>query len=387
MGCDGVTDVGMQRFCTSPGWYTAYTSFSHLNHRPSASICFTLCANANIATGGGICNSLVSLNIRGTRVTQHGARLALEHLTKLQTFQWGLAVQVIVEMYQSGERRPLALTRLEFDGEPRDVDFEENSLATAIKLCPFLVYVSIEQNYEASSQDLRALLDLDNLQRLILRCARRVSFDEDLLPVLRKFGHKSLEFLCVSDIKELNLGAIVEHCSMLRWFYAYEVGRFTPSRRPPLKPNSRQHLPRLEHLHIQATGMDGDHCRVPISGQPSAADLALLLTSAPAFIDLELEMLDNLKDEVFEQAIIQHGFPKLNRLEVLACPNVTRNVVDLFLELDNPPSLINIEKFQHLHDSPHDESKVADNEDPIWKVKVERNNLNVDIHYCECDPL
>lgn len=48
-----------------------------------------------------------------------------------------------------------------------------------------------------------------------------------------------------------------------------------------------------------------------------SSDLAILLTSAPALEELEL---DNLSDEILEQAIVQRGFPKLEELNIYSFP-------------------------------------------------------------------
>lgn len=99
----------------------------------------------------------------------------------------------------------------------------------------------------------------------------------------------------------MNLGAFVENCSELRHLRLFGMERFTQTRQT-LKP-SPQYLPGLQRLEIKASGIGEDHRRVPLSCQPSASDLTLLLASAPALVSLSLEMLDNLSDETFAQAI------------------------------------------------------------------------------------
>lgn len=171
-----------------------------------------------ITVGGGIGQSLVELKIWKTKVTVPGARLALENLTKLQIFEWDATYQLIVQIYESGERHPLALTKMKCGLWSRPL-FPSNRLAMAIHLCPLLNHVDMGCRFP-TSKDIQALLNLDSLKFLNTGNATDFSFSQDLLPVLQKFGHKSLEYLGVDFIDEINLGAIVEHCSKLRELYS-----------------------------------------------------------------------------------------------------------------------------------------------------------------------
>lgn len=67
---------------------------------------------------------------------------------------------------------------------------------------------------------------------------------------------------------------------------------------------------------------------------------------------------------------------------------MTRDTVDLFLELDNPLESITIERNKRppLNDPLHNDSEPAvRNDDPIWKERIARDNLNIRIYYCECE--
>lgn len=80
----------------------------------------------------------------------------------------------------------------------------------------------------------------------------------------------------------------------------------------------------------------------------------------------------------FIQKISFYGVADYKKLRIVACPNVTKAVVDLFLELDNPLSSI-VLYTQNAIDSLvrclHFEA------DPAWGEKIVRNSLNLAISY------
>lgn len=326
----------------------------------------------------GVCCSLIHLNIRDTKVTLVGARLALQHFTKLEELDCEWTIKAVLDMHQSEREKKLSLRKL---SPPHCViKGSDKQLVTAIEICPLLDHVDMGESYEPSSQDVKALLKLENLRRLILQEASLISFEEDLLPVLEKFGHNSLDHLVVRSIEEFNLGATVERCSNLRYLSVSEVWEFTESRRP-LK-HSVRHLPNLQHLEIKPT--DGGPS-LDYSREASAAELSLLLASAPALVELELEYLNNLSIKTFEAAILQHGFPQLEILVVKSCPEVTRSVVDLLLKLDNPLSIIDIERYEHDLGDVHEETctLVDTFTHSDWEEARDQNNMI--IRYCECN--
>lgn len=340
---------------------------------------------------GGVCGgSLLQLGIRGTGVTRHGARLVLEKLPELQELRSSSTIQVIADMYRSGYGRPLGLTRVECysDGEHMKpiAPVEGNSLAAAIQLCPLLVRVDLGENYSPSRQDLRALLELDILERLnlpygtgpALSGRAGMSFDEDLLPILKKFGHKSLDFLRIVNIDEVNLGAFLEHCSHLRVLCIDNVRRYRTQSRGPVKPSLRPALPNLQRLLLPAPS-DCDHpnqeCNVP-----SPAHLALLLSSAPALVYLELGKMHSLTDGIFKQAIDQHGFLQLTDLELTLVPNgLTEGVLDLFFHLENPLSTIVV----NVSGPPSRPFKRYKEKDAAWEEKIEKRNLDLSIYFTD----
>lgn len=329
-------------------------------------------------TGGGICSSLVKLDISDTNVTSQGVREALERLVQLKQLECDVDLShVVVDVYRSGERRPLALRRLR--GEFKNYSIGRNPLGDSIiRLCPFLTHVDIKVSNLYSDRknfDLKPLLELDNLQHLEVQ--GNISFVEDVVPVLQKFGHKSLDYLSISKTAYVSLGTIMEHCPNLRVLRIFEVNCFIPTPRlRPLNPTNH-YLPYLQYLSVRA--VDSEQNR---GGQPSASDLAILLSSTPALVDCQLECLENLSDQIFQWVVAQHGFSNLEKMEVASCPNITRSMIDLFLEQDNPLTSIKVERYEHWDDG--EEHTPEDYEDPSWRVKIKRNNLNVTIYYCEC---
>lgn len=342
-------------------------------------------SGGEVDVGEGILKSLVNLDIQCTSVSIIGARLALEHFTQLRAFSWDSSIQLVAEMYLTGERRPLGLKNLQCTsrtGKDTVWNWKKNSLAAAIQLCPSVVDVDILSSYKATDDDLKALLQLSGLRRLRLYDASQISFNESLLPILKKFGHKTLDGLFLCCIKEMNLGAIVEHCSELRCLVIRGVERYIQSGRRPLQPNP-QSLRNLELLSIWFKPDFPDLAQSLTFSEPSSADLSTLFASAPELLGLRLRGMASLNDRILEQAILQHGFPYLKELDIEACRNVTKEAVGLFLALDGPLLSIQIERHNLTDDCDNDEGS---DPDPAWGEIIRRKNLHVYVSYCECPP-
>ena len=284
----------------------------------------------------------MKLNIIETRVTKKGARLALENLPNLTFFAFPSSFQVVAEMnnlltgqetseinkssQQPSTGRQLGLRDLYMHQYP----LSKEVVAATLQFCPFLNHVELDsvQCY-FPDESFKALLNLENLQHLVLKCTHDITFNGGILPVLEKFGSKSLEMLSLVYLPDANIGDIVQHCPNLRTLNLREVENYIPA-----DPSifAHQHtLPRLENLCVE-----GYNDMPPSESQPKSIDLALLLRSSPALVRLHLRHLDNLNDQVLEQAFREHNFSNLEHLEIHYCPIVTGNGIDLIVSSENP---------------------------------------------------
>ena len=288
----------------------------------------------------GHCKSLITLDISTTSVTGRGTRLAIEHLPNLKTFKCSHSVQVASEMFREGQSdsttRKLGLMDLhcKWPGIKRNsTPYVRGSLQHAIQLCPFVVHLEIEVEREGddvTDGDLLALRNLENLRHLVLTSIG-ASFDGGILPILEKFGGKSLEFLKLSFLQRVDVAAIIRHCSNLRSLEFLEIKQYNVNSSPnPSSAGAVHQLGHLESLSVLQAFMGSER-------QPKAAVLSLLLRSCPALTKLELVSLNGVTDHVIEQAAIAHSFSKLEVLYLAGCPNITRSTADLlFLTLDCP---------------------------------------------------
>ena len=330
----------------------------------------------------GHCKSLVKLNVLYTRVTYHGIRLAIQHLPNLKTFECFGSVQVVSEIFREGlavqtaarsdtsQRtdsctRRLSLMNLNCRNHPSSPYYVGGMLANAVQLCPFVVRVNIywcrDENFKL---DLQALANLENLHHLAL-WHMSVSFDVGLLPILEKCGHNSLETLALGYLDEVDVAAIIKHCSNLQSLTLDEIGRITSSSHHQQKPPN-SNVYQLRHLESL------DICRVEdLSRDPTTATLCLLLRSCPALIKLYLAGLNGLTDQVFQEAAVEHGFNQLEDLDLSDCPNFTRSSVDMFLfTLNCPFNCISLDYCWQFHTEDAEEFVSA------WKTKARENNWN-----------
>ena len=160
----------------------------------------------------------------------------------------------------------LPLTDLHCKWNDNQLPYARGELAAAIHLCPFVTHVEIHYEDKLKEEDLKALLHLKNLRDFNLG-SLIISFDDGILPILRKFGANSLERLKLNDVTEVNVGAIVQHCSNLRSLSLRGIDRYIPSSPPS---QSGPQLSLLENLRVDA-------CEVELRSPPTSNDLAVLL--------------------------------------------------------------------------------------------------------------
>ena len=330
---------------------------------------------------GAKCKSIVSLNIRRTRVTGIGARHAIENLPALEHLNYEESIQVVARMSREGVALPnqqdqsplqrdaarslLPLTHLdyrstEFSIRPISSKFPYASgdLKAAIQLCPFVVHVHLDAEDESfSDRDLLALLNLANLQHFSLAVGNeRITFSGGVEPILQKFGPKSLDFLALQSLEGVDVGGIVQLCPKLCSLILFEID--WRHKRNKVKSSAHQHLlPHLEHLDVLLDGFN--------SGTPTSWDLSFLLASCPSLLTLKLIGLEGLNDQVIQAAALSEGFAHLKELTIVSCPNVTSSSIDHLLTLGGP--------LNSLHVCPHFSGMHVAN----WRYLAKKSNWDL----------
>ena len=314
-------------------------------------------------------------------MTARGIRLAIENLPVLEHLNCVKSLQVVARMFQEGfgllgqqdsskqqsdgtARRLLPLTDLHcqtdrfFPFQP-EIPYSAGDLAAAIQLCPYVVQVELEAlGRDFSDQDLLTLRNLTNLRHFQLQAtSNRISFKGGVLPILQKFGPKSLEFLALSCLNDVYLDSIVQLCPKLQSFFTFAID-FSPQRQ--VKPDQYL-LHHLEHMGVQ----------VGRNNTPTSDHLSLLLSSSPSLVTLKLIGLNGLNDRVMETAALSHGFAHLKILEVGNCPNLTYSSIDHLLTLTGSP--LNV-----IHVS-NDSDQFSQERIKAWRKLAENNNWDLSI--------
>ena len=374
--CKSVTDVGIRRLCVTENdsGKLLFYFIIIINLYLYRLIYYSSGDDGDIA---GCCKSLTKLMVRFTSVTEVGARLAIQHLPKLVVFDCSFSLQALAQLHraqvdlisQQPQYRYL-LSEL-FCGDCSQGDQDEEStirwlhvpggFASSLQLCPFIVSVQLSRVDDLNDEDFKALLTLNCLRCLVLVSVTSLSIEGGLLPVLEKFGSTSLETLELGEFDaHVDICPILQHCSNLLSMCFFQMNFIDPHPPHHQPPNDNIWLPRLESLMIH-----GDISQVP------KTVLSLLLHSAPALISLYLHHVSFLTDQIFEDAIQSHGFPKLEELSLVDCPHVTERPIDLLLTLDNALNEIT------LRDCDMSEEHARN----VWVKMIEDNHWDVILRY------
>ena len=107
---------------------------------------------------------------------------------------------------------------------------------------------------------------------------------------------------------------------------------------------------------------------------PTEAELTALLLSAPSLVTLQLKFLDELTYKVIERAVVDHGFPKLDRFELSGVErSVATRMVDLLLQSNAPITKI------RLPFDVDDEESDEDDDGERWREMALENNWELSI--------
>ena len=220
--------------------------------------------------------------------------------------------------------------------------YQSGSLASVIRFAPFVVHVNILLSIigdRFTDDDIKALLHLDNLQQLKFSQQPKdepdivenvpISFHGGIVPLLEKFGPKSLEMLTLKWFTKIDADAIVQHCSQLRSLNLSYVNLLYGSKSELTYTFCHPLLPNLEVLVLCYVCLDHDPA-LPI-------DISALLLSSPALVQLNLcGLMNGSIDRVLEKAALHHGFPHLESFIIQVFEDVNPKTIDLMLTLASP---------------------------------------------------
>ena len=240
------------------------------------------------------------------------------------------------QQHQPGVGLPLPLMNLySRPSESLQLPYLRGSLAAATQICPFVVELEIAH---CPGEEIRALLSLKNLRRLYLK-SMKAHFEENLLPILQKFGPNLLEKLTLEDVNEVDVAAIIKHCPNLRFLVLACIVRYIQS---PESSNLHLHH-QLGNLQLLVVDQS------PMLEAPTSVDISNLLLCSPSIAELIFYGLDNLTDQVIEQAVVFHGFPELNRLQLGSCKNLTKHSINRLLSSNCPIKDISMTSCKKIH--------------------------------------
>ena len=325
----------------------------------------------------GHCKSLTSLNVSRTFVTTIGIRLAIDFLPKLKFLKCIESLPVVAQIYQTGtasfsqlddgsfqqssQIRRLNLTDLHCLWQENSSTYLSGGLVSALKLCPFLDHLEFSKIPNITDQDLEALLNMKNLRQLTLR-GLNISFDGGVVPILQKWGPKSLEILTLSWLDEIDVTAIVQHCLSLRTLILKETKQY---RTPSITSRSENQLRYLEYLQVYRV----QRTRRP--PQPSL-ELSLQLLLSPSLFSVHFGGLEDLTDQWIERAAVLHEFPNLKELHLRNCNAVTKRSIDALLALNNPLRKMIFLNCAHLSSS----SRISE-----WREMARKKNWELVVKY------
>ena len=317
------------------------------------------------------------LNIVETQVTEHGERLAIEHLPNLELLDGRSSLQIVADMLRTckipahGFVDPdsssellevpcLELKDLHCVFPDKDCPYVCGDIAAAIQLCPFVMIVTLAAVDGVGDEDVAALRHLDRLCNLNLQSLKNVSFEGGVLPILQTLGSSSLNVLALRRLKDINLGSIVKYCQKLRSLTLEDIISFSPPSRRTPKP-----VPRLSHLEDLRVGSSFGTS----NAVPSASDLSFLLASSPNLVKLKVNKLGGFTDQVMEKAATCHGFAKLQVVKLERCEKITKTAIDVLLTLASPLKKIKIEYCEGI----------LKRDCKAWQKKIRRSKRNLSI--------
>lgn len=194
-----------------------------------------------------------------------------------------------------------------------------------------------------TDDDLLSMLDIANLHELSIGAGEvcTVTFEGGIAPVLQAVG-KSLECLTLAELSGVNIRAIAEFCPNLRSLHLVMNRSYSTDwpeeERKLLSPKIIKPPPtlkKLESLHLVCVSHLWSSSVIPAENLP-------MLLSSPALRHIYIKDCGTLTDAVLTKCIESHRFRHLDHLELEQCNNVSKRVIDLLMNTDNPLRVIKL---------------------------------------------
>lgn len=312
-----------------------------------------------------------------TKITKKGIRIALENLPTLKVFECCSSAQVLAEMHKAAIEHRLpdipkySLIDLHCTDETFSTPYTSGSLGAAVFLCPSLIKVRIVTQEGLQDSDLLALLALERLCELSIGGGEvcEITFDEGVAPLLQGIG-STLASLTLAELPCVNVRTVVEFCPNVRFLFllmnhAYSTVALEERRQPfSLKPiKNEPTLKALESLHLVCLPNTWVSSAIPPESLP-------WLFSSPALLHVYVKGCVTLTDDVFRKANLLHNFKNLEHIELEECNSVTKEGIEVLMNVANPLKVVKLWKCQSLaRKTVEDWNKRAKKKK--WEVSIE----------------
>jgi hypothetical protein len=335
------------------------------------------------------------LVINGTEITRKGIYTALVNLPFLKELTISgncraVPVEFLAEIHQPDwnskrlkDIRKYSLESLYLGGWSLDSEHfsvcdestmdlpytDGGNLGLVASLCPSVTSVKVYCLRGLTDSDLLGLHCLENVNELKIGGydgLSSVTFESGVVPLLKGFEN-SLKVLKLTEVKDVNIGAIIDLCPKLKSLSLqenyYDQSKRCQMERKPLA------LKNLEKLSVYY-GRDyyfGE-------GTISSEDL-LSLFSSPSLINIDIFSCPYLTDHVFERASEIHQFLNLEQLTVYRCKSLTRKGIDVVMNEKTPLNQIRICYCKNITDD--DIALLISNaSSEEWQLSVLHNDYN-----------
>lgn len=315
--CWAVTDFGIQGLCLD---YTEKENDKA--HQTSKKGDFERqenCAPPRLS------NSLQTLCLEETQVTEKGIQEALQKLRSLKVLEHESTVKVLGEMHredwENTEKRDkipkYALSKINF--AVKDNQKSKDRLWKVVSLCPSItkLFISKKGLNEVKEGRTNNIREMENIGY------RPFTFNGDMVPLLNIIGN-SLTELSLCGFDSLNICSIIDCCPNLRQLKLSNSRDFSadPERHEYFNIEERKTFEQLEKLTVSSVNISPENFFTLMS----SSSLKLIV----------VEKCKTFNDEILQQASDLHSFPNLEYLELNECDFVTVKGLNVLLSESNP---------------------------------------------------
>jgi hypothetical protein len=352
--CWAVTDFGIQGLCLD---YTEKENDKA--HQTSKKGDFE---RRESCTPPRLSNSLQTLCLEETLVTEKGIQEALQKLRSLKVLEHESTVKVLGEMHreewENTEKRnkipKYALSKINF--VVKDNQKSKDRLWKVVSLCPSITKLFISKkglNEELKEGRTNNIREMENIGY------RPFTFNGDMVPLLNMIGN-SLTELSLCGFDSLNICSIIDCCPNLRQLKLSNSRDFSadPERHEYFNIEERKTFEQLEKLTVSSVNISPENL------------FTLMSSSSLKFI--VVEKCETLNDEILQQASDLHSFPNLEYLELNECDFVTVKGLNVLSSESNP--------LKEMKISSKDDKSLAQIK-KVWKKHLALENWELNISY------